>query len=227
MTVRNTEASFCGIFGIYLAKNPDGLVENCYVEGTNHGIDIRACTGVVTKGCRAYACDQGIFYSAVTDGLVTGCTVEATGQGYFFAAGTGCQISDCQVIGCENGMNIQKERNVLITRCTFTGNTICAARLDGSDTVFADNTMADNWVDVMAYGGVPFSIIGNRMTGCRSCSLYLRDIAYSRITGNRIEGPIQALGELSASLMSGNTLTEAPQYKGSSVMHEVDNQVIP
>ncbi len=199
--VTRCQADDCGIFGIYLAKNESGRVYRCGTRGTNHGIDIRASKGIETIECTATACDQGIFYSIVEHGLVRDCTVSETGQGYFFAGGTGSHIDRCVAVDCENGFNIQKENDMLITDCTLTGNTICAARLDGSPTVFTGNTLKDNWVAVMAYGDVPFVLTGNTIEGSGSCGIYLRDIAFSRISGNSITGNqqdrVQIIGEMS------------------------------
>ncbi len=208
--VENSRADECGVFGIYLAKLEQAVVDGCATRGTNHGIDIRACRNVTVQNSRADECDQGIFYSKVDGGLVKDCVVTSTGQGYFFAAGNHCQIYRCQAIDCENGMNIQKENDMLILGCTFRGCTICAARLDGSPTIFANNLLEDNWVAVMAYGDVPFNLMDNTIQGSGSCGLYLRDIAYSRISGNTITGSagncIEAQGEMNETLLTGNTL---------------------
>lgn len=199
--VTRCQADDCGIFGIYLAKNEGGTVYRCSTRGTNHGIDIRASKRIETIECTATACDQGIFYSLVQDGLVRDCTVSETGQGYFFAAGSGSHIDRCKVINCENGFNIQKEHDMLITGCTLIGNTICAARLDGSPTIFSGNTLRDNWVAVMAYGDVPFVLTDNVIDNSGACGIYLRDIAFSRISGNSVTGSqqdrVQIIGEMS------------------------------
>lgn len=208
--VENSRADECGVFGIYLAKLDEGLVTECSARGTNHGIDIRASRNVTVQNSRADACDQGIFFSRVDCGLVKDCIVTSTGQGYFFAGGNHCQIYRCEAVDCENGMNIQKENDMLITGCTLRGCTICAARLDGSPTIFAGNLLEDNWVAVMAYGSVPFDLVGNTIRGSGSCGLYLRDIAYSRITGNTVTesagSSVEAYGEMNETLMTANTL---------------------
>lgn len=208
--VENSRADECGVFGIYLAKLDEGLVTECSARGTNHGIDIRASRNVTVQNSRADACDQGIFFSRVDCGLVKDCVVTSTGQGYFFAGGNHCQIYRCEAVNCENGMNIQKENDMLITDCTLRGCSICAARLDGSPTIFADNLLEDNWVAVMAYGPVTFNLVGNTIRGSGSCGLYLRDIAYSRITGNTITESagrsVEAYGEMNETLMTSNAL---------------------
>lgn len=220
--VTRCRADDCGVFGIYLAKNQGGDVIDSSCEGTNHGIDIRASQEINVIGCRANACDQGIFFSKVERGLVKDCTVTATGQGYFFAAGSHSQIDGCEAIDCENGLNIQKEDDMLITRCTLRGNSICAARLDGSPTVFSGNTLEDNWVGIMAYGEVPFMIVDNEVKNSGSCGLYLRDIAYSRISGNTIaesrKSSMQAVGEMAGTLFTGNRLDRACELsKGAAL----------
>ena len=49
-------------------------------------------------------------------------------------------------------MNVQKENDMLILNSTFTGNTVCALRLDVSPSIVVDNAFSNNWVDIMAYG---------------------------------------------------------------------------
>lgn len=222
--VTRCKADDCGVFGIYLAKNQGGDVIDSSCEGTNHGIDIRASQEINVIGCRANACDQGIFFSKVERGLVKDCTVTATGQGYFFAGGSHSQIDGCAAIDCENGFNIQKEDDMLITRCTLRGNSICAARLDGSPTVFSGNTLEDNWVGIMAYGGVPFKIVDNEVKSSGSCGLYLRDIAFSRISGNTIteskKSSMQAVGEMAGTLFTGNQMDLAWEPSKGAALRE-------
>lgn len=223
--VTRCKADECGVFGIYLAKNQGGDVIDSSCEGTNHGIDIRASQDINVIGCRANACDQGIFFSKVDRGLVKDCTVTATGQGYFFAGGNHSQIDGCVAIGCENGFNIQKENDMLITRCTLRKNSICAARLDGSPTVFSGNTLEDNWVGIMAYGEVPFMIVDNEVKNSGSCGLYLRDIAFSRISGNAItksqKSSMQAVGEMAGSLFTGNRMDLACELLKGAALREL------
>lgn len=208
--VENSKADECGVFGIYFAKLQSGEMVNCTSRGTNHGLDIRASENITLLGCSAENCDQGLFFSHVDNGLMMDCTVTATGQGYFFAGGNRCQVLRCQAIDCENGMNIQKENDVLVSGCTLRRCTICAARLDGSPTVLANNLLEDNWVAIMAYGDVPFQLVDNTVRDSGSCGLYLRDIAYSRICGNVIEesqkSAVEAIGEMNGTLLAGNQI---------------------
>ena len=227
--VLRCKADDCGVFGIYLAKLGGGAVRESGGEGTNHAIDIRASQNIIVADCYANACDQGIFLSGVQCGLVQDCVVTDTGQGYFLAAGAHCQIDRCVAENCENGMNIQKEHDVLITRCTLTGNTICAARLDGSPTVFVDNTLRDNWVGVMAYGNVSFVLADNVICGSGSCGVYMRDIAYSRLSGNTIcasaKASLQAVGEMASSLLTGNRLDRMYELTGGAVLRDENNLI--
>ncbi|MCF0228461.1 MAG: right-handed parallel beta-helix repeat-containing protein [Parasporobacterium sp.] len=210
VSVERCKADCCGVFGIYLAKNSSGELVECSSEGTNHGLDIRASSDISLIGCRADKCDQGLFFSKVERGLMIDCKVSSTGQGYFMAGGSQCQIRNCEAIECENGFNIQKENDVLITGCFLKENTICAARLDGSDVIFSGNTMEDNWVSIMAYGNVNFNITDNVIKNSGSCGLYLRDIAFSRISGNTIDGSannsVEACGEMSGTLLADNVI---------------------
>lgn len=208
--VENSKADECGVFGIYFAKLQSGEMVDCTSRGTNHGLDIRASENITLLRCSADWCDQGLFFSHVDNGLMMDCTVTSTGQGYFFAGGNHCQVYRCQAIDCENGMNIQKENDVLVSDCILRSCTICAARLDGSPTVFVNNLLEDNWVGIMAYGEVPFQLVDNTVRGTGSCGLYLRDIAYSRICGNVIEesqkSAVEAIGEMSGTLLAGNQI---------------------
>lgn len=225
--VENSKADKCGVFGIYLAKLKSGELVECSAQGTNHGLDIRASQNITVLRCSTDQCDQGIFFSHVDNGLMKDCSVTSTGQGYFLAGGNHCQIYRCEAIDCENGMNIQKEKDVLITDSTLRGCTICAARLDGSDTIFAGNLLEDNWVAIMAYGQVPFQLVNNTVRISGSCGLYLRDIAYSRISGNRIEGSlgscVEAYEEMSGTLLTDNYLDKQPLTdKGAQLRFSTD-----
>ena len=210
VTVRGCRADRCGIFGVYACKGTDVLMQDCTVEETNHGLDVRACSRVSLIGCTALNCDQGLFFSKVDDGSMVDCTVQNTGQGIFTAGGHRNLFSGCRVSGCENGMNIQKDSEARIIGCEITGCTVCGVRLDRSPTVFVGNTLRDNWTGVMAYGGVPFVIADNRFDANRSCGLFLRDIACSRLTGNvfvnHAKSSVDARGDMGLSLWYGNTL---------------------
>ena len=227
--VNRSKADQCGVFGIYLAKNGSGDVISSSCEGTNHGIDIRASKDISVVECSINACDQGIFFSKVDCGLVKDCVVTATGQGYFFAGGNHSQIDHCRAIDCENGFNIQKENDMLITRCTLRGNTICAARLDGSPTVFFNNLLEDNWVGVMAYGEAAFVIDQNVIQNSGSCGLYLRDIQFSRISGNAIfnsrKSSVQAQGEMSGTLLVANAMDKAYELQDGAALRGYGNAV--
>ena len=210
IVLRNCRADRCGIFGIYAAKSTDVLEENCTVEGTNHGLDVRACDRVSLVNCVAQSCDQGLFFSKVNYGSMIDCTVADTGQGIFTAGGYRNLFCRCRVSGCENGFNIQKDTDARIIGSEITGCTVCGVRLDRSPTVFTDNTVRDNWTGVMAYGGVSFVIADNLFDANRSCGLFLRGIDYSQLTGNRfINHPktsVDARGDMALSLWYANEL---------------------
>ena len=219
--LRNCRPDRCGIFGIYVAKSTDVLLEGCTVEGTNHGLDIRACDRATMLCCTAKNCDQGLFFSKVNYGSMIDCTVADTGQGIFTAGGYRNLFCNCRVSGCENGMNIQKDDEARVTGCEITGCTVCGARLDGTPTVFTHNTVRDNWTGVMAYGEVSFIISDNLFDGNRSCGLFLRDIAYSRVTGNRFvnheKTSVEARGDMGMSLWYENELDLPMQAEEESV----------
>ena len=210
VTVRNSRADRCGIFGMYVAKCGGGLVADCGVMGTNHGIDIRACTNVTLLRCTADQCDQGLFFSKVKYGSMIDCSVSDTGQGIFTAGGYGNVFCRCFVTGCENGFNIQKDPEARLMDNEVTECTVCGVRLDGSSTVFSGNTVKNNWTGVMAYGGVSFVIQDNLFDGNRSCGLFLRDLAYSRIVGNTFvnheKTSVDARGDMALSLWYDNAL---------------------
>lgn len=216
VSVENSRADYCGVFGIYFAKLGSGEMVECSAVGTNHGLDIRASRNITLLRCTANNCDQGLFFSHVDQGLMQDCTVADTGQGYFLAGGNDCQLNHCTAIACENGFNIQKENNVLVNECILRGCTVCAARLDGSPVTFVNNLLEDNWVAVMAYGEVPYVLANNTIRRSESCGLYLRDIAFSRITGNTIaeskDISVQASGEMNESLLAANSFDKPIQY---------------
>ena len=204
------KADRCGVFGIYAAKCGGGELNRCSARETNHGLDIRASEHIVLRDCAAADCDQGLFFSLVHDSAMMDCAVTGTGQGYFMAGGGGNTLLNCKAIACENGFNLQKEGHVLMTGCTAEGCTVCGVRLDATPAAFAHNTLKDNWVAVMAYGNVSFDIADNLFQGTKCCTLYLRDIAFSRFCGNMFAGTlqdsVQAVGSLGGSLWIGNTL---------------------
>ncbi len=208
--LENCRADRCGVFGIYVAKCESGLLEGCSAAETNHGLDIRASKNILLRNCSAADCDQGLFFSLMRDSAMVDCTVSGTGQGYFMAAGSGNLLQNCAAIACENGFNLQKEGHVLMTNCAAEKCTVCGVRLDATPTAFIHNTLRDNWVAVMAYGGVSFDIADNLFVNTGCCALYLRDIDYSRFSGNTFTGSlqdsVQAVGSLGGSLWIGNVL---------------------
>lgn len=208
--LENCRADRCGVFGIYAAKCDGGLLENCSAAETNHGLDIRASSHILLRNCSATNCDQGLFFSLMQDSAMVDCTVTGTGQGYFMAAGNGNILRSCAAVHCENGFNLQKEGHVLMTGCTVEGCTVCGVRLDATPTAFIHNILKDNWVAVMAYGGVSFDVADNQFKNSRCCALYLRDIAYSRFSGNVFTGSrqasVQVTGTLGGSAWIGNEL---------------------
>lgn len=208
--LENCRADRCGVFGIYVAKCDSGVLTACSAAQTNHGLDIRASKQMLLTSCTAQDCDQGLFFSLVQDSAMIGCDVTGTGQGYFMAGGQGNLLQGCTAANCENGFNLQKEGHVLMTGCTALRCTVCGVRLDATPAAFTNNTLRDNWVAVMAYGGVSFDVAENLFQGSQSCGLYLRDIGFSRFAGNVFAGDsgdsVQVNGTLGASLWLGNTL---------------------
>ncbi|MBR0219443.1 MAG: right-handed parallel beta-helix repeat-containing protein [Clostridia bacterium] len=212
VSLENCQADRCGVFGIYVAKCDGGLLKNCSAVQTNHGLDLRASENFILEGCTATDCDQGLFFSAMRNSAMIDCTVTGTGQGYFMAVGSGNMLRSCAAIRCENGFNLQKEGHVQMTGCTAQSCTVCGVRLDATPTAFVHNTLRDNWVAVMAYGGVSFDMTDNQFENSACCALYLRDIGYSRFTGNTFTGSRQdsvlAVGTLGGSLWIGNALDQ-------------------
>ncbi len=214
------KADRCGVFGIYVAKCGGGTLTRCSARETNHGLDIRASRHIVLRDCSAADCDQGLFFSLVEDGAMIGCAVTGTGQGYFMAGGGGNTLTDCAAVQCENGFNLQKEGHVLMTGCTAEGCTVCGVRLDATPTVFVRNTLRDNWTAVMAYGGVSFDMADNLFEDSACCALYLRDIGFSRFSGNAFTGSrqksVQAAGTLGGSVWIGNSVDLPIDFSGAA-----------
>ncbi|MBQ7656925.1 MAG: hypothetical protein IJS41_10520, partial [Clostridia bacterium] len=81
------------------------------------------------------------------------------------------------------------------------------------------NVLKDNWVAVMAYGGVSFDVVDNLFENNACCSLYLRDIVYSRFAGNTFTGSgqmsVQAVGTLGGSAWLGNDLDIPIDFTGA------------
>ena len=220
IALEDCRADRCGVFGIYVAKCGGGVLHRCSAEQTNHGLDIRASRHIVLRDCTATDCDQGLFFSLVEDGAMIGCAVTGTGQGYFMAAGKGNTLQNCRADRCENGFNLQKEGHVLMTGCTVESCTVCGVRLDATPTAFFGNTLRDNWVAVMAYGGVSFDFTGNLFENNICCGLYLRDVALSRFVGNTFAGSgqtsVQAVGSLGGSAWLENALDRPVDFSGAA-----------
>ncbi|MGN1368191.1 MAG: nitrous oxide reductase family maturation protein NosD [Aristaeellaceae bacterium] len=210
VTLEECRADRCGVFGIYVAKCDSGVLRDCTSVNTNHGLDIRASRNILLEECVAADCDQGLFFSLVYDSAMVDCQVSGTGQGYFLAAGCGNTLTGCVATDCENGFNLQKEGHVLMTSCIAEGCTVCGVRLDATPVAFAHNTLRDNWVAVMAYGDVSFDMADNLFENSACCALYLRDIGFSRFSGNRFTGSaqksVQAVGCLGGSVWIANAL---------------------
>lgn len=210
LQLTDCKADRCGVFGIYTAKCGGGEMLRCSARETNHGLDIRATDHMILRECSAADCDQGLFFSLVRNSAMIDCDVTGTGQGYFMAGGSGNTLRNCKASACENGFNLQKEGHVLMTGCTAEACTVCGVRLDATPTAFIGNTLKDNWTAVMAYGGVSFDMADNRFENTGCSALYLRDIAYSRFTGNVFTGSekksVEAAGTMGGSLWLGNTL---------------------
>ena len=208
-TVDNCTADRCGVFGIYIAKSGGGTLDGCSAAETNHGLDLRASRNFILRNCSATDCDQGLFFSGMVNSAMIDCTVTGTGQGFFMAGGRGSMLAGCTATECENGYNLQKEGHVLMTGCTAEKCTVCGVRLDATPTAFTGNTLRGNWTAMMAYDSA-FDIADNRFEDNECCSLYLRDIGYSRFTGNVFTGSkkasVQAEGTLGGSLWLGNEL---------------------
>ena len=210
IALENCRADRCGVFGIYVAKCQGGVLRDCSAAETNHGLDIRASRHIVLEQCSAENCDQGLFFSMMRDSAMVDCVVSGTGQGYFMAAGSGNTLLRCAAVDCENGFNLQKEGHVLMTGCTAQGCTVCGVRLDATPTAFIGNTLRDNWVAVMAYGGVSFDVADNLFAGSRCCALYLRELGFSRFSGNVFSASektgVEAVGTLGGSVWLNNAL---------------------
>lgn len=210
VTVERVTADRCGVFGTYFAYVDGAKMVDTSATNTNHALDFRASQNLILENCRAIDCDQGIFFSYVDDSSIQNCEATGTGQGFFFAAGNHNTVVQCRADSCENGMNVQKENDMLILNSTFTGNTVCALRLDVSPSIVLDNAFTNNWVDIMAYGDAEVTIANNTLESSGSCGLYLRDIPYCRILANQFQNSlgssIQCQGDMGGTVLGNNEL---------------------
>ena len=225
--IRDSVSSFCGIFGFYVAKCNHVLLVNCQSQGTNHGLDVRACGQAAYDHCQAWECDQGLFFSAVDDGLMVDCAVLGTGQGIFSAGGNHNVFLRCLVDSCETGIHFEKEQNAMITGCIIQGCTVVGIRLERSVVAVVDNDFVDNWVGMMAYGNTTHLVLGNRFTANRNCGLFLRNLAYSQVLNNDFTGhTVYSLileGELNGTTLLGNSLDMPLQIDGVFIEHDSTN----
>lgn len=186
--IRNTRADFCGLFGVYVAKvYGGGLVDNVTTEGTNHGIDIRACRNIVVQNCHVVNCDQGIFFSMSDDCIVQNCHVEGGSGGYFFATGHNNHVINCTVHGAQNGVRCEKETDIYFINNRMWDNSLAAIRFDRAQGVLIGNEFTNENVGLIAYGDKPLAIYNNRFIGSRSSGVYLNGVGGGFIVNNVFE----------------------------------------
>jgi len=231
VSVSGCRADRCGIFGIYVSKCGGGTVRDSSTEGTNHGFDVRACQGVTLLRCTALNCDQGLFFSFVDHGVMADCAAIGTGQGIFTAKGKGNLFLRCRAENCENGFNLQKDSDAMMRDCVIAGCSVCGVRLDWTPCIVTGCDLTDNWVGMMAYGDVPYVLTGNTFTANRSCGLYLRGIAYSRIGGNvftgHLKSSVDARGTMHGSLWYENALDLPLSAQPEAVFTQLEESPAP
>lgn len=186
--IRNARADFCGLFGVYLAKvYGGGLLDNVTTEGTNHGLDIRACKNVVVQNCHVVNCDQGIFFSMSDDCIVQNCAVEGGAGGFFFAVGHNNHVINCTVHGAQNGARCEKETAVYFINNRMWDNSLAAIRFDRAQGVLIGNEFTNNNVGLIAYGDKPLAAYDNRFIGTKSSGIYLNGVGGGFIVNNVFE----------------------------------------
>ena len=175
--VENVTADRCGIFGTYVAFVEDGTLRNVRVQGTNHGIDTRACARVTVENCLAEDCDQGIFWSHSTDCVTRNCTVRRCGFGYFASAGDGNRIQRCVFEANADGIYLQNEPQTAIEGCQITQSSVVGLRVLKSSCTCEDTAIISGWTGVILYEASDTTLRACTLDGNASANVYL---AYGR-----------------------------------------------
>lgn len=200
VTVRDTRADRCGVFGIYLGYVDGGLVQRCTVRNANHAIDMRSVNSLYVTDCVTDDCEQGIFYSFGFDCVTDRCTITRCGNGYFAACGEHAQITRCYVAENENGIYLQGEYNTYFSDNEITGNTVTGVRMLRSGGQCVRNRIHDNWVGVMINSTGHATLWENTFVDNASAQLYIKDFAGGKIMENTFAGESKAQLEIASEL---------------------------
>lgn len=172
-TVTDCRAENSGIFGIYLAKCKDCVVENIAANDGSHGIDVRDCDRCLIDHCTANDSGQGIFLSPARDCQVTNCEACNCGTGYF-VLGENNLVDGCIAEGNELGLYVQKG-SFTMTNSTLRSNTSAGLRSTYCAVNIRDNYFEENHVGCTILHTDEASFAGNTFTGSEYSDLYFKD----------------------------------------------------
>lgn len=202
VTVRNTVADRCGIFGIYLAYIEGGTVESVTVRESNHGIDIRKATNLVVTDCLAENCKQGVFIAWGNECVVDRCRMLYGGSGFWASVGENNQITRSLIEGNENGIYLQNEKNTLAYDNEITGNTVVGMRILKANGHYLKNNIHDNWTGIIIASTEHVTLLDNAFGDNGAADVYVRDLDGGKIINNAFTGEQGAFLELDGTLSS-------------------------
>ncbi len=184
VTINNTRADRCGVFGVYLAYTKGAVVERVVSSRSNHAIDLRSVHGATVTDCQTVDCEQGIFLSWAYDSAVTGCQMIGCGNGFFIASGERNALLRSLARGNENGVYLQGEHDMLLCENEIAENTVAGVRVLRSSAQVVSNVFHDDWTGLLATECEPLTVACNTFRGERSAALYMKDISGGKIVGN-------------------------------------------
>lgn len=192
VTLDHVTADRCGIFGTYVACCEGGTFNQVQSRFTNHGIDTRACNGILVKNCLTEDCDQGIFYSLCRDCVTEDCTARRSGFAYFAASGHDNIIRNCSFEDNADGIYLQNENTTTIENCRIIGSTVVGLRVLKSSCFCSDTTMKNGWTGSILYDARDTTLSACKFAGNASANLYLANIHDSRIINCTFTGTTKA-----------------------------------
>lgn len=176
VTLDHVTADRCGIFGTYIACCEGGTLSHVQTHFTNHGIDTRACDGILVQNCLAEDCDQGIFYSLCHNCITEDCTARRSGFAYFAASGHDNIIRNCSFEDNADGIYLQNENTTTIENCQIIGSTVVGLRVLKSSCICSDTTIKNGWTGSILYDARDTTLNACEFVGNASANLYLAHI---------------------------------------------------
>jgi len=172
--ITDSRADDCGVFGIYVAKTRDSMIDGIEADRSAHGIDLRDVDRCIVMNCTTTECGQGVFFSYGRNSLVNSCNIINCGTGVFSASGGSNQVDNCLIEGNQLGLYIQHEPFVM-TDSVLRGNTAAGLRVTECSPVVSGCSFENNFVAALILSSRDVTFTGNSFSGSENSSLYLKD----------------------------------------------------